>query len=140
VPELAAVARGSDAKLKVEALFTIGAIGPGASAAVPAAVAALGDSDPQVQQTAAYAVGKIGPAAKDAVPGLKKLTSSNDVLLKMTAVWALLQIGPKSDDLVKMALPLLSAGLASQQEMVRVDAAMSLGQLGKAAVSALPAL
>jgi HEAT repeat protein len=140
VPELTAIAQGSDAKLKVEALFTIGAIGPAAGAAVPAVVSALGGSDPQMQQTAAFAAGKIGPAAKDAVPALKKLTTSNDELVKMTAVWALLQIGPRTDDLVKMALPLLSAGLTSQQEMVRVDAAMSLGQLGKAATPALPAL
>jgi HEAT repeat protein len=140
VPELTTIAQGSDAKLKVEALFTIGAIGPKAAAAVPAVVSSLGDSDPQMQQTAAYAAGKIGPAAAAAVPVLKKLIASNDDLVKMTAVWALLQIGPRTDDLVKMALPLLSAGLSSQREMVRVDAAMSLGQLGKAAASALPAL
>jgi HEAT repeat protein len=140
VPELIKIAQGSDAKLKVEALFTIGAIGQGAAAAVPAVVSALSDSDPQTQQTAAYAAGKIGPAAASAVPALKKLTGSNDDLVKMTAVWALLQIGPRTDELVKTALPVLSAGLTSQQEMVRVDAAMSLGQLGKAAASALPAL
>jgi HEAT repeat protein len=140
VPELIAIAQGSDAKLKVEALFTIGGIGPAAGAAVPAVTSALADRDPQTQQTAAYAAGKIGSAAQAAVPALKKLTASNDDLVKMTSVWALLQIGPRTDDLVKMALPLLSAGLTSQQEMVRVDAAMSLGQLGKAAAPALPAL
>jgi len=140
VPELTAIAKGMEAKLKVEALFTIGAIGPKAAAAVPAVVSALSESDPQTQQTAAYAAGKIGPAATAAVPALKKLTASNDDLVKMTAVWALLQIGPRTDELVKAALPLLSAGLSSQREMVRVDAAMSLGQLGKAAAPALPAL
>jgi HEAT repeat protein len=140
VPELIAIVNGQDAKLKMEALFAIAAIGPGAGAATPAATAALKHADPHVQQTAAYALGKIGPAAKDAVAPLKQLTASNDDLVKLTAVWALLQIGPRSDDLVKMALPLLSAGLKSQQELVRIEAAMSLGEIGKPAASALPAL
>lgn len=140
VPELINIAKGDDAKQKIEALFAIGAIGPAAAAAAPAAVASLGHTDPQVQQTAAYALGKIGPAAKEAVAPLKQLTASKDDLIRLTAVWALLQIGPRSDDLVKMALPLLSAGLKSQQELVRIEAAMSLGELGKAAATALPAL
>jgi HEAT repeat protein len=93
-----------------------------------------------VQQTAAYALGKIGPAAKDAVPALNRLTASGDDLVKLTAIWALLQMGPPSDEFVSTTLPLLTSALASQREMVRVEAALSLGQLGKAAASALPAL
>jgi HEAT repeat protein len=140
VPELVGIIQGNDAKQKTEALYVVGAIGPATSAAVPAAVAALADPDLQVQQATAYALGKIGPSAKDAVPALKRLTASNDELVKLAAVWALLQIGPTSDDLVKMALPLLTGALGSQRELVRVEAAMSLGALGKAATSALPAL
>ena len=67
IPELINIAKGDDAKQKIEALFAIGAIGAGAAAAAPTAAAALGHTDPQVQQTAAYALGKIGPAAKEAV-------------------------------------------------------------------------
>ncbi len=140
VPELIKIIQGTDAKHKIEALFVIGAIGPTASAAAPAAVAALADTDLQVQQTAAYALGKIGPGAKEAVAPLKKLTASTDDLVKLTAIWALLQIGPRSDDLVKMALPLLTAGLKSTQELVRIEAAISLGEIGKGAATALPAL
>jgi HEAT repeat protein len=140
VPELVTILQGSDAKLKAEALFVAAAIGPKADAAVPGAIAALGDADPQMQQTAGYALGKIGPAAKDAVPALKKLTSSNDELLKLTAVWALMRIGPPSAELTQMAVPMLTAALNSEREMVRIEAAMSLGDLGKAAASALPSL
>jgi HEAT repeat protein len=140
IPELLNIIQGDDPKQKVEALFVVGAIGPGASAAVPAATTALGNSDPQVQQTAAYALGKIGPNAKDAVAPLKGLVGSKDELVKLTAVWALLQIGPRSDDLLKMAIPLLSEGLKSPQQMVRIEAAMSLGEIGKGAASAMPAL
>jgi HEAT repeat protein len=140
VPELVKIIQNPDAKHKIEALFVIGAIGPKASAAVPAAVAALSHTDVQVQQTAAFALGKIGPEAKEAVTPLKKLAASSDDLVKLTAIWALLQIGPRSEDLVKMALPLLTAGLKSTQELVRIEAAISLGEIGKGAASALPAL
>jgi HEAT repeat protein len=141
VPELIAVIQGKSAKEKAEALFVVGAIGPAASAAVPAAVTALSDSDAQVQQAAAYALGKIGPsAAQDAGPALKRLTGSNDELIKLAAVWALLQMGPTNEEMVRTALPLLTAALSSTREFVRVEAAMSLGKLGKAATSALPAL
>jgi HEAT repeat protein len=74
------------------------------------------------------------------VAPLKKLAASSDDLVKLTAIWALLQIGPRSDDLVKLALPLLTAGLKSTQELVRIEAAISLGEIGKGAASALPAL
>jgi HEAT repeat protein len=140
VPELMGIIQGSDAKQKAEALFVVGAIGAGASAAVPAVAAALGDADAQVQQTAAYALGKMGPAAKDAVPALQRLTASSDELLKLAAVWALLQIGPMTDELVKTAVPLLTGALTSPRELVRIEAAMSLGQIGKPAAAALPAL
>jgi HEAT repeat protein len=140
VPELVSIIQGTVAKERIEALFVVGAIGPGASGAVKAVVAALADTDPQVQQYSSYALGKIGPPAREAVPALKQLTMSSDELVKMTAIWALLQIGPQSDELVKAALPVLTSGLGSSREMVRVEAAMSLGSLGKAASSALPAL
>jgi HEAT repeat protein len=140
VPELVTILKGNDPKLKTEALFVAAAIGPKADAAVPEAIKALSDPDPQMQQTAGYALGKIGPGAKAAVPELKKLTSSNDELVKLTAVWALLQIGPQSPELTQMALPMLTAALGSEREMVRIEAAMSLGNLGKAAASALPSL
>ena len=68
------------------------------------------------------------------------MASSGDDLVKLTAIWALLQMGPPSEEFVKMSLPLLTDALGSQREMVRVEAAMSLGHLGKAASSSLPAL
>jgi HEAT repeat protein len=138
--EVTALIPTGDAKLKTEALYVIGAIGPAASVATAAAAAALGDADPQVQQTAAYALGKIGPAAKEAAPALRRLTAAGDDLVKLTAVWALLQVGPPSDELTNMAVPILSGALTSQREVVRVEAATALGNLGKAAAVALPAL
>jgi HEAT repeat protein len=55
-------------------------------------------------------------------------------------MWALLQMGPANEEMVRTALPLLTGALSSTREFVRVEAAMSLGKLGKSATSALPAL
>ena len=140
MPELINVIKSGDAKQKAEALFVIGAIGPKADTAVAAATAALADPDPQVKRVAGYALGKIGPAAKDALPALKTLVASNDELQRLSGVWAMLQIGVMNDELTQMAVPLLANALDNEREFVRVEAAMSLGNLGKASTSALPKL
>jgi HEAT repeat protein len=140
-PELAEVIKTGTPQHKTEALYVVAAIGAKADAtAVAAAVAALGDADPQVKMAAEYAVGKIGPAAKDALPALRQLAGSDDELVKLSSVWAMLQIGTMNDEQLKMALPMLGTALSNQREFVRVEAAMSLGKLGKSAAAALPAL
>lgn len=140
-PELVEVVKSGTPVQKAEALYVFAAIGPKAdAAAVAAVVGALADADPQVKLAAGYAVGKIGPAAKEALPALKQLAASDDDLLKLSSIWAMLEIGAMSDDLNKMALPLLTGALGNAREIIRVEAAMSLGKLGKAAASALPAL
>ena len=78
--------------------------------------------------------------SKDALPALKKLTDSSDELQRLSGVWAMLQIGSMGDDLVKLAVPLLANALDNEREFVRIEAAMSLGHLGKSASSALPML
>src|SRR5205085_8132816 len=105
-----------------EALYTLGAIGPGAQTAVSVISEQLSNNDPRVAQAAAIALGKIGPAAKEAVPTLAKLNQSNDELLRLTSVWAILKIGPPSDELTKAALPILSAALQNGHEPVRIEA------------------
>ena len=92
------------------------------------------------EMAAGYALGKIGPGAKDALPALTQMAASDDELIKLSSVWAMLQIGVMNDDLTKMAVPMLAKALTSEREFVRVEAAMSLGKLGKAAASAVPAL
>jgi HEAT repeat protein len=141
LPELVEVIKAGTPQHKAEALYVVAAIGPKADAtAVAAATAALADADPQVKMAAGYALGKIGPAAKEALPALTQLAASDDELLKLSSVWAMLQIGVMNDDLTKMAVPMLTKALTSEREFVRVEAAMSLGKLGKAAASAAAAL
>jgi HEAT repeat protein len=93
-----------------------------------------------VQQVAAYALGKIGADARESAAALRKLVASEDELVRLTAIWALLQIGPRTDDLVKAALPVLTDALKHKRDFVRIEAAMALGDLGKSATDALPAL
>jgi HEAT repeat protein len=129
-----------DPKIRAEILFVLGAIGPQAEPAVGAATTALADRDRDVMLTAGYCLGKIGPPAKAAVPELKKLLEVEDKVVQLTAVWALLQIGPKTEALAQIALPLLTDALSNEQDFVRVEAAIALGELGPAATDAIPAL
>lgn len=140
VAALVEVLQAGDAATKTEALYTLGAIGPGAAAAVPTIANQIGDSDPRVVQAAAIALGKIGPAAKEAVPVLATLNPSKDELLRLLSVWAILKIGPPSEALTRAALPILSGALKSEREFVRIEAATTLGELGRGAAPALPAL
>ena len=59
---------------------------------------------------------------------------------RLASVWALRKIGPKTDELVKDAVPVLAAGLKNPRDFVRIEAAMALGDMGKAATDALPSL
>jgi HEAT repeat protein len=140
VPALVNLLGDSDANLRTGALFTLGAIGPQAEAAVAPITKALDDSDREVKLTAGYALGKIGPAAKSAAPALMKLAATDDDDLQLTSVWALLKIDPANENHVKTAVPALAKALGDDHEFVRIEAAMTLGNLGKAAASALPAL
>jgi HEAT repeat protein len=140
VPELAALLKDKDPKVRTEALFALAAIGPKASAAIAPATEALADTDRDVMLTAGYFLGKLGPEAKGSAPALRKLLDSNDDLVQLTGVWALLQVDPANAEHVKMAVPELTDALKSPLAFIRADAAMTLGDLGKAAASALPAL
>jgi HEAT repeat protein len=140
VPQLSKALSDSGPMFRREALFALAKIGPAAAAALPQIQAELSDDTPEVQYAAVYALGKIGPAAKSAAPALRKNLSSDDTFLRIATVWALLQIEGKSDRLVKMAVPMFSGMLNDEQEMRRVEAARSLGEIGPAAAPALSRL
>jgi HEAT repeat protein len=140
VPALVALLKDQDPKVRTEALFTLAAIGPKAVTALEPATAALADTDRDVMLTAEYFLAKLGPDAKGAAPALRKLLDSQDSLVKLSAVHALLEIEPKNPDNAKIAVPEMTAALKHPQAFIRAEAAMTLGDLGKAAAGALPAL
>lgn len=140
LPDLVKLLDSKDASLKSETLFAIAAIGPQAETAVAPITEALSDPDRGVVLTAAYALAKIGPAAKESVQSLRKLTTSEDKLVRVTGTWALVEIGPITQSLAEYSVPLLSDALSYEEEFIRIEAAMTLGDLGKFAPEAIPAL
>jgi HEAT repeat protein len=141
VPNLVELLKSEEeADRRAQILQILGGIGPQAEPAAVAAGEALDDPDRNVAITAAYCLGKIGPPAKAAVPALRKLLDSEDKIVRLTGTWALLQIGPRTEPLVETALPVLTDALNHEQEFVRLEAAVTLGEIGKSAEAALPAL
>jgi HEAT repeat protein len=140
VQAIAALVKDQDPQVRTEALFALGAIGPKAASAIGPVTEALADPERDVLLTAGYALGKMGPAAKESAPALRKLLESNDDLVKLTGVWALLQVDPTNESHVKVAVPQMTAALKNPLAFIRAEAAMTLGDLGPAAASALPEL
>ena len=132
----------SDPLFQGDAAMAIAAIGPQAGAAVPALQKILASSggDPGPRYSCVYALGSIGAAADSAVEKLIELTRSDDKMLATVAVWAALKIRPADRSLVETAVPLLRQALRGEQELVRLEAAVALGDIGSAARTAIPIL
>ena len=62
-----------DAKLRKQAAFKLGNVGPADPTALPALIGALKDKDANVCREAILAVLKCGPGARDAIPALTDL-------------------------------------------------------------------
>lgn len=132
----------ADPGYRANAAMAIAAIGPAAKVAVPALEKMLGDEAAPVEArfTAAYALGSIGPEAITAEPLLRKLADSADEMMATVGVWAALKIKPEDATLLDAAIPKLRHALQRDQELVRLEAAVALGEIGPRAVSALPML
>jgi HEAT repeat protein len=125
-----------------ETVIALAALGSDAQAAVPQLqnILAAADAAPELRYTAAYALGRIGPAAKVAERPLLEMSQSKDELMATVAVWALLNINPEEKTHVETAIPLLRRALRGDRELVRIEAAVALGDIGAAATAAVPIL
>ena len=131
----------ADPAVRGDAAVAIAAIGPGAAAAVPSLVKMLGDeAAPAARYPAAFALGRIGPAAKPAVEQLRALATSSDEVLSTVALWAALKITPEDSSLFDQAIPAFKKAVRAEREIVRLEAAVALGEIGPAAASAIPIL
>lgn len=144
-PALAEMIAGlgdEDPVYRSDAAMAIAAIGPEAAAAAPELEKLLADEStpPPVRYTAAYGLGRIGPAAVAAEPLLRRLADSGDELMATVAVWAALKIRPDDAKLFEAAVPKLRQALRDDKELVRLEAAVALGEIGAPARSALPLL
>jgi len=141
VNEMLVALEDDDAAYASEAAVAIAALGPAAVKAVDKLRGRLSKDVPApVRYAATYALGRIGPAASSAVPRLEELARSPDVLEATVAIWAALKIKPEDQTLFASAIPLLCGALESPQELARLEAAVSLGDIGATAASAIPAL
>jgi len=141
VPEL--VAALSDPQARGEAAVAVAAIGGSdAAEAVPALAALLADdkAEPGLRYAACYALGRIGPAAVAAEPVIRGLAESQDELMATVAIWAALRIKPDDATLFATAIPKLRRALRDDSELVRLEAAVALGDIGPAAAAAIPIL
>lgn len=141
VPDLVAALADADEACSTEAAVALAAIGPDAAVAVPGLQKQLADGVPAGSRyTAAYALGRIGPAAKAALPRLLELSKSDDEIMATVAAWAALKIEPADAALIETAIPLLRRAIRGDRDMVRLEAAVALGDIGKAAATAIPIL
>ena len=129
-----------------DAAVALAAIGPDAAEAVPAlqkilTAPTVGEDDSaSLRYTSAFALGRIGTAAAPAVEALQALSTSDDPLMATVAVWALLKIEPTKAERFETAVPLLRKALRGDAELVRLEAAVALGDIGPKAASAIPIL
>ena len=130
-----------DPVIRGDAAATLAAIGPAATAAVPNLAEMLTDDGAQAAKyPAVYALGRIGPAAKPAVKQLRELAKSPDEVLATVALWSMLKIEPEDRSLLDQAIPALRKAARADQEIVRLEAVVALGDIGPAADSAIPIL
>jgi HEAT repeat protein len=139
--ELVSLLDAADPLVREEAAVTLAAIGPEAAEAVPALVKLLATEEADgTKFTAAYALGRIGTAATPALGRLRELAASTDEVLATVAMWASLKIAPEDKSLVEAAIPALRKAARNERELVRLESAVALGEIGAAASSALPIL
>jgi HEAT repeat protein len=131
----------ADPDVRGDAAVALAAIGPDAAAAVPSLTKMLADeAAPAARFPAAYALGRIGPAAKPALEQLRALTTSPDEVMATVALWSTLKISPEDRSLFAQAIPALRKAVRAEREIVRLEAAVALGEIGAAAESAIPVL
>lgn len=125
---------------RVQAVRTLGRLGPKAKAAVPELTRLIArsryDELLPLQEAMIDALGQIGAAARPAVPALTREAGRNiDVDLAVgRAVEQIMQAAEEAD------LPTLLRQLRHRDESLRLRAAKALGKLGPAAKSAVPLL
>ena len=142
VPDVIAALSASDAEFRSDAAMALGRMGGEAADAVPQLLKMLEGpaSEPSDRYAAAFALGRAGAVAKAALPTLREITAGKDELLATVAAWAALKIAPDDAGMIETAIPLLRRALRADREPVRLEAAISLGEIGPPAAVAIPIL
>ena len=148
VPDIVGLLDSKDDEIVHEAILALAAIGSASAPASDRVLTILNESvqnqnevETRLHYAAAYCLGRIGsPAAMKALPRLKELSVSSDGMQATVAIWAVLQITPDDQEQFENAVPLLTEALASEEQTIRLEAIIALGDLGPRAKDAIPAM
>lgn len=100
-------------------------------------IAAIRDPEPLVRVTALDAVGRAGPDARQALPDLLAALEDERLEVRLAAAAATLSVDAS---LAEKTTPAIAAGLQSEDARLKLAAMAAVGQLGKRAPNAIPAL
>ena len=113
-------------EIRVQVVYVLGQIGPGAAPAVDALAKLIGDEDKNLSTEAVLALGKIGPDAKGAVPALVKSLEQENCPNAHAIVYTLGRIGPNAAS----AEPLILKAMKSKDGSLAVTAAWAATNIG----------
>lgn len=134
------LAEAEDPAERREIQFALAALGPAAAEAVPELIESLSSENEEIKYSAIYALGRMGEHARPAYNELMNNLESENEFLQVASTWAMVRIDPGQPRIAEVGVPLLAKALQSDREVVRVEAASTLGELGESAQAALPAL
>jgi hypothetical protein len=136
VQPLVDTAKEADPDLLTEINLALAAIGPAAAPATDMLAGSITSEHQGVRESALYALRAIGPGAKAAREPLVKRMQADNSFAAYAAAWALARIAPEDAALGAAAVPKLTSGLKSADEMTRLESAAALAAWGPAAKSA----
>jgi HEAT repeat protein len=124
VPRLIELLKHKD--LRVQVVYVLGQIGPGAAPAIDALAKLVNDPDVNLATEAVLAIGKIGPDAKVAVPALIKALEQENCPDAHAILYTLGRIGPNA----AAAEPLVVRAMKSKDGSMAVVGAWAFTKIG----------
>src|SRR5438132_4713805 len=131
VPQLAPLLADNDKQLRKSVAVTLAKIGPDAKAAVSNLADAVKADDAEFRIEVLNALAAIGPAAKAAVPALIMVFETREKAVTRKCAATLGKIAQDKDSVKQLIL-----ALNHENNLIRIGAAMSLGEVGPVAKSA----
>lgn len=119
-----------DPRVAAEFISALAEIGPASAPAVPVLQTRLDSDDPELRMLATYALAKIGPKALGVVPYLEKELATSTGIEHTVTLWALTKIDPTPERALLAAPGMLTVIIEHPSPNARLEAAISLGELG----------
>jgi HEAT repeat protein len=140
VEALMKASNGADPKFRTDIQLALAAIGPAAAPATEMLAKSLASSDAAERESALLALRQIGPKAGTAVRPLLQKMQADESFESKAAAWALARIAPNNAQVSVAVVRKLARGLSDGNEVVRLESAAALGDMGPAAKAAISVL